>query len=108
MFIDPDQWTDEDLFVRVREGEDIKAFLSSPLGRKIMDAAKERHKMAVIAITQVAVEGFDLDNYEDKRTLEKILRDIAAPSTVLQYIQELLVDADKSEAILRQRDIEDS
>jgi len=107
MFIDIDQWTDDELFARVREGEEARRFISSLIGKKILERAKEKHKLVVMALTQMAVDGCSLSDPDTTRALEKILRDIATPALVMQSIQELLVDAERSEALLKQRDIED-
>lgn len=107
MFIDVDEWSDDDLLVRVKTGQEVSRFMTTSVGKKILDRAKEKHKAAVVALTGFAVSNYSLERESDRSSLESILRDLAEPTRVMQAFADLLQDAQRSEDIYQIRRMEE-
>lgn len=107
MFLDS-EYSDEELFRRVRLGEETKKFISSTVGRNLVDQARKKHKLAILAMTDFSLSNYDLNDQQSREDIRKILNDLAEPTRVLLALSNLISEADKATEEARQRDMEDT
>jgi len=108
MFLDMEEYSDDELFASVRKGEEVKKFLSSEVGKRIVEHAKNSHRMAVMALTAFSTGHYDLNKEADRESLARMLKDLSEPTTVLNIFSKFLIESDRSEEQLIQRDMEET